>query len=1206
MAGLTDIAIGADDPKVVKIVTNNQYGATCAQTEAGGLRCWGYNGNGRLGAGIAITLNIGAGGVQGMTSVTDVDLEAPADTVDSADLVVTDFSVAQFFCVLNSAGQVKCVGNNDLGVLGLGNTTATNTGTGADYSWMDFGSKVVALASGAYDTSDTHTCALTESGEIYCWGGGTGGALGYSNTDNIGDNELPTDLPPVSVWGPAQTSPDTVRPSNLIAWYDAADISTLHENAGCSDTAEDGDTVLCWQDKTSGLKHLNTTGLTGPSVDYDGQHGLPTLTFDGSENLCIASFGGLSGAQEYTIFMVMEWEESTASMVAFEYGTSGSGTQIRLDINQSNNHIRHSNQNSTWNVDYPGWEDYTNEMNLIRFRHSAANNSTGSKRLAFNGYMIPTADSTADGSGALNLTANVEVCLGAQTDDTVGMLGQIAEVIIYDSNLNGQEAIMIENYLKAKWQKGLDGMSTTGLHGHYDPMKAESLTTDVCATGQAIATDGSSIQCWQDRSPMQNHMQQITSGNRPVLETTSANLNSKRVVSHTDDFFTRSYMDGFTGPLDRYSSNVTFVSSDVSTSNSLWSMGLAAANARFDMQIAATSELKTGGQAAYAEFDTLSVSTPYFIASTLEADGSKSLFQEGIAQTTGTDNTEVITLGDYKGAIGANVDGGADFSGEFGDVLIYDRPLNQFEMTENTMLSMKKYGATNDYAKAPGGVHHGLVLWLDADDGTTVSTAACTATVAAPSDTNPITCWKDKSGKANHVSSDAGSPTYQADEFNTKPVIRFTGTQNMSLSDLTGMNGSNESFTVFAVANRSQTTSATSVLSFGDNETSDKERWAMRITANGRYGSYFRNGTVSIDNAQIVESANKHAVITMSYDGGGVNEPTAAMIYENGASISEKTGGGAASGDAAIATTPMLHIGSQPDNTDLHGGDIAEVIIYTRLLSAAERQQVEAYLANKWMEEPYYTDCIDAENSGETAGTFTIDTDGYNGPRPPFDVTCNFSTDANLAAWWKLDETTGSSAAESAGSNTGTLAGGTLVAQAGRHGGSMAFDGTDDVITTSYAGITGPSDRSISAWIKPSGSGTWRTIVSWGNVAVNGNKFDFQLDSSDRLYLGAYGRWQIGTTALQDDRWYHVALTFASDGTPDTSEVKLYVNGVEESYDGASVAGSFWTQPAGTVTIGNFPLGGSSFFNGNIDDVRIYNDELSAAEVLELYKQGER
>ena len=299
---------------------------------------------------------------------------------------------------------------------------------------------------------------------------------------------------------------------------------------------------------------------------------------------------------------------------------------------------------------------------------------------------------------------------------------------------------------------------------------------------------------------------------------------------------------------------------------------------------------------------------------------------------------------DHKFHLGASLVT-AGYDEMIGEYFHYVRDSSDAEIVENANYLQKKWGKVNDNSKAPGGVHTGLVLWLDADDSSTVSTAACTAAVASPNDGNAISCFKDKSGKGNHLSSDQGSPTYQTDEFNSRSVIRFAGSENMTVSDLMGMTGGNESFTVFAVANRSQTTSDTSLISFGDNETTAKERWDMRITANGRYGSFFKSGTVSVDSAQIVESANKHAVISMSYNGGGVNEPTAVMIYENGASITEKSAGGSASGDAAIASTPMLHLGSRPDDSAFHSGDIAEVIIYTRVLSDAERQSVEAYLA---------------------------------------------------------------------------------------------------------------------------------------------------------------------------------------------------------------------------------------------------------------------
>jgi hypothetical protein len=423
------------------------------------------------------------------------------------------------------------------------------------------------------------------------------------------------------------------------------------------------------------------------------------------------------------------------------------------------------------------------------------------------------------------------------------------------------------------------------------------------------------------------------------------------------------------------------------------------------------------------------------------------------------------------------------------------------------------------------------------------------------------------------------------------------------------MKGGNEPFTVFAVTNSSQSEigrTATSVLSFGDNETNVKERWDMRIRADARYGSHFKDANVGINNDPILKSANKHAVITMSYDGGGAKNPSAALIYENGASIQEKTADGPASGDAAIAQTPMLHIGSRPDDGNLHEGDIAEVIIYTRVLSAAERQQVEAYLADKWMDEPYYTDCIDAENSGETIdATFTIDTDGYNGPRAPFSVSCDFAPYSNLVAWWKLDETTGASAADSTGTNTATLAGGTLPGEAGRHGGAMLFDGTDDTVTASgYKGISGTASRTITAWIKSTASGTNMGIVSWGGSGSGKKMVLRTLAGSNALRIEVEGGSRTGSSDIIDGKWHFVVMTLATGGgSPNITDAKLYVDGVEEvSY--TDVGQAVNTGSASDVVIGNSLS--SSYFDGSIDDVRIYDKALSDAEVLELYKQGER
>lgn len=75
----------------------------------------------------------------------------------------------------------------------------------------------------------------------------------------------------------------------------------------------------------------------------------------------------------------------------------------------------------------------------------------------------------------------------------------------------------------------------------------------------------------------------------------------------------------------------------------------------------------------------------------------------------------------------------------------------------------------------------------------------------------------------------------------------------------------------------------------------------------------------------------------------------------------------------------------------------------------------------------------------------------------------------------------------------------------------------------------------------------------------------------------------------------------------DINTAKLYGNGVEESYStsGSQVLKTITTE---NVTIGHSPYPGTSdrYWNGSLDDVRIYDTDLSAAQILELYNQGRR
>jgi cysteine-rich repeat protein len=98
-------------------------------------------------------------------------------------------------CALIEGGRVRCWGNNAAGQLGYGNVD--NVGDNEPAAMA--GDVVLGESAVAIDVGGAHACALLESGGVRCWGSGGAAQLGYGNTNNVGDDEFPFSLNPLSI-----------------------------------------------------------------------------------------------------------------------------------------------------------------------------------------------------------------------------------------------------------------------------------------------------------------------------------------------------------------------------------------------------------------------------------------------------------------------------------------------------------------------------------------------------------------------------------------------------------------------------------------------------------------------------------------------------------------------------------------------------------------------------------------------------------------------------------------------------------------------------------------------------------------------------------------------------------------------------------------------------------------------------------------------
>ena len=183
--------------------------------------------------------------------------------------------------------------------------------------------------------------------------------------------------------------------------------------------------------------------------------------------------------------------------------------------------------------------------------------------------------------------------------------------------------------------------------------------------------------------------------------------------------------------------------------------------------------------------------------------------------------------------------------------------------------------------------------------------------------------------------------------------------------------------------------------------------------------------------------------------------------------------------------------------------------------------------------------------------------------------------------------------------------GGVTFATQGKLGNSVGFDGNDDAIILGDIEADNWEDIAISAWIKTSDTSNTQRIMGKDQVGVQGNfLFWFQGGGWKYQVLDEEGNWELASytsTAPNDGQWHHML------GTTDNANNKiyLYVDGVEVAESTFSASTLDDGQNEEIVIGADSDVGAfEQVFNGNFDEIILFNRSLDANEVKDLYERG--
>jgi hypothetical protein len=416
-----------------------------------------------------------------------------------------------------------------------------------------------------------------------------------------------------------------------------------------------------------------------------------------------------------------------------------------------------------------------------------------------------------------------------------------------------------------------------------------------------------------------------------------------------------------------------------------------------------------------------------------------------------------------------------------------------------------------------------LGLWVKADAITGLADGAA------------VSSWTDQSGNARHMAQATGSkqPTYETNELNGLPVVRFVAASAKQLTNSTNFAAP---VTVIYVGRQNGGANARVLTTVTNN-------WLLGFW-NGAYDKGYFEGWVTSSTAGSPASDTNWHLYSVVQTGA------LSSVYGNGALI--------ASNGTGVAGPNGLAIGCWQVASECSNADVAEVLVYSTALSAADRQAVEGYLNTKYdlgLNLPNSSVADNSPDSNSLVGIGSTMVQGKIGKGRSFNGSSDFlfCTDAACGGTTKLDPSTGS--------------------------------------------------WSAGAWIKSSkvptqfilAKGTSTGQYAYQLALINGGSPIFDLlNTVNGIYMRASA-----SARFNDNVWHHIV------GTYDGTTISIYADGLLQATS-TTKTGTQVTNSTSDFQVGARTDATANYWNGSIDEPFVTATALSADDIRQAFEYGSR